>query len=176
MVVSRGDFSALLGGESFLVGNLLCVGAAVLISIFYVELKGHVKKFGSTIPTFIATAAGSVVLFITLIAGGSDLSLLADISVGNWLGIIHVSLIATALAATVYHKALHEIGVSRASGFKFLTPLFGVIMSVLFLHDQLNLWMYMGMAMVLAAISLIHSGSVKPVVQNNASRGRTQSW
>lgn len=162
MVVSRGDFSALVGGESFLVGNLLCVGAAVLISIFYVELKGHVRKFGTTIPTFIATAAGSVALAVAALAAGSDFSILTRISGGNWLGIIHVSVIATALAATVYHKALHEIGVGRASGFKFLTPLFGVIMSIVFLDDHMNLWMFLGMAMVLIAITLIHSGGERP--------------
>ena len=161
MVVSRGDFNALLTGESFFVGNLLCVAAAIFISIFYVEMKGHVKKFGTTIPTFIATAAGSIALLIAALAGESDFSIITRISVVNWLGILHISLIATALASTVYHQALHVIGVGRVSGFKFFTPLFGVIMSMIFLNDKLNTWMLLGMVLVLIAIGLINSSGEK---------------
>ena len=60
-VTTRGDFSALSLENEYLTGNLLCILAAVCLSYFYVGLKKYVIKYGSTVPTFITTAAGTVV-------------------------------------------------------------------------------------------------------------------
>ncbi len=157
LVVSRSSLSNIIGGASFITGNFLCIVASILISIFYVEMKGHVQKYGTIIPTFIATLSGTIALFCATLIGKSDFNYLTHMSMGIWFGIFHISFIATAFAATLYHKAIYVIGVGSASAFKFLTPLFGVFLSIFFLDDSLNFWIIFGITLVIVAIVLIHT-------------------
>ena len=154
-VTTRGDFRALSLQNDYLVGNLLCILAAVCLSYFYVGLKKYVIKFGSTVPTFITTAAGTGVLFVAVFVGGGRFSALGSVGWKEWLFILYIGVIATALTFLLFHKAITLIGVIRATGFKFLVPVFGIILAMIFLEEKLNILVLLGIAIVLIAIATI---------------------
>ncbi len=152
LVITRGDISALSFSTSYLIGNLLCIAAAVLISLYYIGLKRYVSRFGSTNATIVSTAAGSIVLVAIAAAAGEDFSVLTRISLGDWLWILHLSLIGTAFSNLLFHRALTVIGVSKAAGFKFLVPVFGVFFSFFFLGESMSLIVYIGIATIFLAL------------------------
>ena len=147
--------SSLSLSNKYVLGNLLCVLGAVSISVYYIGLKKYVKRFGSTIPTFITIAAGTVILFAVALAGGAEFSVLYSVNWKDWLRIVYIGVLATAVAYIIFNHALHAIGVIRATGFKFLVPVFGVVLSILFLGERANAAVYGGIGIVLVAIFFI---------------------
>ncbi len=169
LVVTRGNFSALSLSNTYVLGNLLCVLGAISISVFYIGLKKYVKRFGSTIPTFITIAAGTVILFAVALAGGAEFGVLYSVSWKDWLWIVYIGVLATAITYIIFNRALHAIGVIRSTGFKFLVPVFGAILSILFLGERANAAVYVGIGIVLVAILFIQG----PVGKQNKNRKKS---
>lgn len=155
MVVTRGDFASLSFSDDYLIGNLMCLAGAFFISLHYVYLKKYISIYGSTLPNLITSVSGAVVLLFAAAAGGVDFRSLADISPVSWLQMLYIGVIATGLSNILFNRALHVIGITRAMGFKFLVPVFGVVLSVLLLGERANIWVYSGIAVVMAAIMFI---------------------
>ncbi len=155
MVVTRGDFTSLSFADDYLIGNLMCLAGAFFISLHYVYLKKYINIYGSTIPSLITSVSGAIVLLFAAIAGGADFRSLADVSPVSWLQMLYIGVIATGLSNIIFNKALHVIGITKAIGFKFLVPVFGVVLSIILLGERANLWVYLGIAVVLAAIMFI---------------------
>ncbi|WP_020613333.1 DMT family transporter [Sediminispirochaeta bajacaliforniensis] len=160
-VATRGTFSSIGIGNDYIMGNILCILGSLCISVYYVALKNYIRTFGSIIPTFISTASGTVVLLVVAIAGKSDFHEVMRLGCTNWMLILFVGVIATGFANIVFNQSLHAIGVIRATGFKFMVPVFGVILSVFLLGERANIWVYTGIAIVLAAIYFLQTGNLK---------------
>lgn len=159
LVATRGDYSALSLRSGYFLGNILCVLGALSISIYYIGLKKYVTRFGSTIPTFITITAGTIILLAVALLTGEDFGSILDLGPVEWLWILFIGVIATGAAYIVFHLALDVLGVIRATGFKFLVPVFGVVLSVLFLGERANTAVYIGIGIVFAAILFIQSRS-----------------
>jgi drug/metabolite transporter (DMT)-like permease len=157
-VVTRGNFSSMKMGDTYFKGNLMCVAAAFFVSIYYVVLKRYIQRFGTIVPTFISTISGTIVLFFAAEVGGSNFSDITAMGMENWLLMLFIGVIATGLANIIFNRSLYAIGVIRATGFKFLVPVFGVILSILFLGEKANSWVYLGIVIVLFAIFFCNRG------------------
>ena len=59
-----------------------------------------------------------------------------------WIGIIYLAFLSTVGAYTFYLEGVKRLNASRAAIFQTLVPLFGVILSALFLHEQFDVFIY----------------------------------
>ncbi|MBI9101750.1 MAG: EamA family transporter [Spirochaetales bacterium] len=151
LVVGAGGFGEVGFDSSKLLGNFFCIIAGIVITLYYILIKAPVQKYGSLIPTFISFTAGGVLLIILAFTVGADLKVLAHVTTGDWLLIAYNGIIATAVVYLVHNKAISIIGVIKTIRLKFLIPVFGVLLSIIFLGETAGPFLWIGMVVVIFA-------------------------
>jgi len=167
LVVTGGSFSGLSFGSSVLTGNLLLAVAAVSMSIYSILLKSSIKKFGGMIPTYFTMAFGTVLLLIiNIFTKGffADLKVLTNPK--DLILIICLGCVSTAFAYVLFNSSLKYIDVIRASGFKFLIPVSGVSLSIIFLKERPSIFVYAGILLVIISVIFIQSTSKRGLDKN----------
>jgi len=155
LVVAGGEsWRWLLKGE-YLAGNLMLLGASISLSLYTILLKGYVRRFGGMVPTFISMLSGSVVLFLGVLIAG-DVPLWFSLPLSTWLYLLFIGLAGTAVAYPIFNLALSRLGAVRSSGYKFLVPVFGLLLSFLMLGERPGPFTLAGAALVVFAVLLIH--------------------
>jgi drug/metabolite transporter (DMT)-like permease len=74
------------------------------------------------------------------------------------VGLAYVGLFASVLAFIMWNRAVVQVGANRAGLFVHLMPLFGTILSVLFLGESFHLFHLSGMALIFSGIYLATRG------------------
>ena len=78
-----------------------------------------------------------------------------------WIGIAYLAFLSTVGAYTFYLEGVKRLSASRAAIFQTLVPLFGVILSVLFLQDQFDVFVYpFALLLVILGITLVNRNSL----------------
>lgn len=161
VIVTDGNLAQFLTFSSaHFLGNLLLVGSAISISIYSIFLKGFVRKYGGLIPTFITMLSGSFFLVISILIFHGDFSGLTRIAPLNWLALLYVGIIGTAIVYLIFNRALGAVGVVRSTGFKLMIPLFGVLFSILMLGEKPDIYYVTGAVIVIASIYFIQKPPV----------------
>jgi len=74
-----------------------------------------------------------------------------------WIGISYLAFISTIGAYTFYLEGVKRLGASRAAIFQTLVPLFGVILSALFLQERFDVFIYpFALLLVIMGITLVN--------------------
>ncbi|MHA2182463.1 MAG: DMT family transporter [Promethearchaeota archaeon] len=80
-----------------------------------------------------------------------------NIPVRMWIGISYLAFISTIGAYTFYLEGVKRLSASRAAIFQTLVPLFGVILSALFLQENFDILIYpVALILVILGISLVN--------------------
>jgi drug/metabolite transporter (DMT)-like permease len=156
-VVAGGGNIGFLGGvltQRYFLGNLILVGGALSISIYTILLKRYVIRYGGLVPTFLSMLAGAAALFVVALAvlgrtpfGGVDGR--------QWLILLYIGVVGTALVYPLFNLALKSAGVVRAVGFKLLIPVFGIALSYLLLGERPQALTYVGALIVIGSVFMI---------------------
>ena len=156
IVVTGGSFAALDFGDAAFLGNLLNVGAAISISFYFILIKRYSSRYGSTIPTFISMLSGGIIILFLALASGADFKGVAALSGDDWISVLYIGVVATALVYIIYNRAIAVVGVIPTVSMKFMIPVFGVLLSMLLLGERPGFGTVLGMIIVAAAILLIY--------------------
>lgn len=156
IVVTGGSIQALDLADAALMGNLLCVGAALLISLYYILIKRYSSRYGSTVPTFLSMVSGGMLLLLIALSQGADLRGVATLSTIDWIGVLYLGVVTTALVYIIHNRAIAVVGVIPTVSMKFMIPVFGVLLSMLMLGERPSFGTVAGMLIVAAAILLIY--------------------
>ena len=73
MIVTGGRLDVALFRQEYFLGNLVLTGGAMAISIYTIQLKRYVTRFGSLLPTFLTMLAGSLLLAVFIGVVGTAL-------------------------------------------------------------------------------------------------------
>ncbi len=74
-----------------------------------------------------------------------------------WIGISYLAFISTIVAYTFYLEGVKRLNASRAAIFQALVPLFGVVFSALFLHEEFDVFVYpFALLLVILGIILVN--------------------
>jgi drug/metabolite transporter (DMT)-like permease len=143
-----------------LYGVILGLGSGLFYSLYSIFGKFALKKYDSltvTVYTFLfATIA--VIPFSGL---WSVLPLFSGIKV--WMYIIGLGFLSTMLPFIFYTKGLNTIESSRASIIATIEPVVASLMGFLIFHEKLNLWQYLGIIMVIAAVVIVQESTKRQV-------------
>lgn len=154
LVVTGGSFK--LGENTMLSGNLILIAGAVSMTLYGIFMKEPIRKFGSLTATWISMAIGTaIILIINILINQNFFSDLRIPSGKEIILIIYLGSIATAAAYLLFSFGLHHIDVIRATAFKFLIPVTGVGLSVLFLGEKPAMAAYAGIIIVIFSIFLV---------------------
>ncbi|MBC8249168.1 MAG: DMT family transporter [Anaerolineales bacterium] len=98
----------------------------------------------------------AAVIPLLFLIRGSLIAKLPTLPPSVWLSVAFLSLACTVFAFVIWFWALQRMEASRAAGFVYLVPLFGVSFSKLLLDEPITLALLIGAALLIGGIYLIN--------------------
>ena len=151
-IISRGDLS-LLGNMSFNRGDLLVMVAVVFWAIYTALLKGLPAEINRIGFMGVITLLGVLMLaplYLWELSLGYQLSLDGS----TMMTFAYVGLFPSVLAMLFYNHGVAEVGPGKASLFIHLMPVFGTVMSFIFLDEVMQLFHLIGIGLIFSGIYL----------------------
>lgn len=78
-----------------------------------------------------------------------------------WINILIISIIASTFSNTIYFLGIEKIGASEVSNFIFLVPFFAILLSIIFLGEEIKLSIIIGTVLTLLAIKILNNISFR---------------
>ncbi|MGL4319007.1 MAG: DMT family transporter [Pseudomonas sp.] len=141
---------SLLGGAWW--GDLLILGCVLSWVAYSVFSRGLSLALGPLHTVSYSIWLGTLMLCATTwaLGGSAWLPSTAD----QWLSLIYLGAIGSALAYIWYYDGIRRIGATRAGVFIALNPLTGVLFGALLLDERLTPQIYLGGALAIAGVYL----------------------
>jgi len=152
VVISNGNPASLLTGD-IQTGDLMILGCVVCWTAYTLIGKPLMKQLPPLTVTMWACILGAAMLFPFAVVFGLWEDILEARQV-DWLALIYLGLLATALAYYWYYRAVNTIGATRSAIFINLVPLFALLLGVILLNEKLHISLLIGGAMVIAGVCL----------------------
>lgn len=135
-------------------GELLMLLSALSMS-FGTIIVGYVKRHADPI---VATGwhmiLGGVPLFVMSLLWETNQT--TNLVGGDWLGLIYATVFGTALTYGMFFFLAANGNMTSVSALIFLTPVFALLFSSLFLHEQLNNLQWIGVVFTLISVYLVN--------------------
>jgi len=74
-----------------------------------------------------------------------------------WINIFILSVIATTFATTVYFIGVEKLGTNEVSSFIFLVPFFAIVLSIIFLGEEVHITTIIGVILTLIAVKILNN-------------------
>ena len=136
--------------------NLLGQAAAILSSACYVTSGLIIRRLGRFPPiqfsAFILGLASISLLIITVLLEGMPKG---SYEQNTWIGLIYLGIFPTALGYILRHHLIQTIGMSAFSTGLNLIPVFGVVLSAIFLGEHLSLNLLASLALIVTGLFFI---------------------
>ncbi len=131
-------------------GDLLVMGSVLTWVVGGVLVQRLSRGIDSAVVSTVVFVIGTVPLCLhALFDPRVRLPDFAAISALHWLMLLASGLLATALGALVWNRALTTLGVARTALYAYWVPMFGVAIAVALLGEPLTVWHGVGLAAVL---------------------------
>ena len=151
-IVARGEL-ATLAGLTFNVGDLWMLGAVAVWALYTIGLQWRPAGVHPMLMLAAFTAVGLIALapaYAWEIARGRTIHL----SGTSLAAIIYTGTLPSFVGYIFYNKAVGEVGASKASLFIHLMPVFGTLLSALFLGEQPQPFHFAGIGLIFLGIYL----------------------
>lgn len=158
-IILHGDFARLIALK-FSYGDLIVFLAMVSFSLFSVWLRSFpadIDRLGLLGAQFVV----AVVVLLPFVVWEYMSGLRASWSTGGIAAMVYVGIAAGFLANLFYMFGIARVGPARAGLFIHLVPLYGVIISSMFLGEKLYPYHAAGMVAIIAGLALSQSGGHK---------------
>ena len=145
LITGLGELSE---GQDHFKGVLLGLGAATLYATVIIlnKLIHGIEGIERSFLQFISATA--VLLIYVLVSGGFEI---AALDVGGWLSLALVGVLHTGVTYCLYFSSLREISGQETAVISYIDPLVAVMISVVFLHEEMTLPQIIGGALILGA-------------------------
>jgi len=155
VVIASRNPQLLAGDANAWIGDLLIFGCVLGWGIYSLLSKDLNQALGPVQTVTYSILLGTAMLCATSAVRG-ELSVSALLSLGpqQWLSLMYLGVLGSALAYIAYYDGIRQIGATRSGVFIALNPLTAVILGALLLGEPLTLAMCLGGALILAGIFL----------------------
>ena len=144
-------FSTSPGGNSDVVGVLLCLLSAVVYSISLVLQKRVVGRMPAVHVTWLACTVGAIAC---LPFTGQLVGEVADAPASSTWWLVYLGVFPTAIAFTTYAFALQHMSASSLGVTTYLVPPITIVMGVVFLGEAPPAMAYLGGALALVGVAV----------------------
>ncbi|RON24346.1 EamA family transporter [Pseudomonas brassicacearum] len=158
VVIASRNPQLLAGNDDAWIGDLLIFGCVLGWGIYSLFSKELNQSLGPVQTVTYSILLGTAMLWATSAVRG-ELSVSAVISLGpqQWLSLMYLGVLGSALAYIGYYDGIRQIGATRSGVFIALNPLTAVILGALLLGEPLSLAMCLGGVLILAGIFLCNN-------------------
>lgn len=152
VLIARGDLQSLLGLE-FNRGDLWIFGAVLVWSVYSLGLRWRPKGLDGF--TFFGITVVVAVVVLAPLAWWEQ----AEVPTLEWqmpmlLTVLYMAIFPSILAYLFWNRGVEELGASVAGLFIHLMPVFGMLLSVIFLGEALHSFHLWGVVLIFAGIYL----------------------
>ena len=151
-IIARGEF-ATLAALTFNIGDLWMLGAVAVWALYTIGLQWRPAGVQPMLMLAAFTAVGLIALapaYAWEIARGRTIHL----SGTSLAAIIYTGTLPSFVGYIFYNRAVGEVGASKASLFIHLMPVFGTLLSALFLGEQPQPFHLVGIGLIFLGIYL----------------------
>jgi drug/metabolite transporter (DMT)-like permease len=149
-----------LGGGADGLGVVLCLVAAVALTVATLSVRGAASGVGSLM----------MIVGLQMLVGAAALApvaILTETWVVDWstplvVAFVYTTLMPGLLATLIWFWLVGRIGPTRAATFHFLNPVFGVAIAAVLLGERLSWVDALGVAIVAAGILAVQLSRAKP--------------
>jgi len=158
ITASHGDLSALLELD-INAGDLMVLTASLIYACYTVALRWRPAISWQSLMA--ASASGALVAAVPLLAVeiASDTFIMPDFT--GWMLVLYAGLLPSLVSQIFWVNGVEGIGANRAGLFINLIPVFGTVLSVLFLKETLHNFHLLAVALVMAGIAIAEWGKPK---------------
>ncbi|MDO4907114.1 DMT family transporter [Neisseria sp.] len=130
----------------------ICLGAASCYALSGVYIKKKAKHIKPLALAACSQLGASIVISPFLLMDAPS----GPFTVINFLQLIALSLICSAIAYLIYFKLISDIGPTRTLTVTFLSPLAAMIVGKIFLDEPIRISMIVGAIIVIISIMLVN--------------------
>ncbi|HUT15891.1 MAG TPA: DMT family transporter [Anaerolineae bacterium] len=139
----------------YLRGVFITILAPLSWSIYSVVGRSLSRRYSPFTVTSVTTIVGTLPLLT--MADGPLLDKLWMMPWDVWASLAYLALGCTVVGLTVWSTALRTLGASRAAGFIYLVPMWGVGLGAVLLNEPVTWALVSGAAIVVAGVALVSS-------------------
>lgn len=137
------------------IGDLLIFGCVLSWGVYSLFSRGLNQSIGPLQTVTFSVLIGSAMLWaLATLRGEVSGAALINLGTPQWLSLIYLGVLGSALAYIGYYDGIRKIGATRSGVFIALNPLTAVVLGALLLGEQLTLSMCLGGGLVLTGIYL----------------------
>jgi drug/metabolite transporter (DMT)-like permease len=152
--------------SSTIIGQL----AIIVASIFYAGSAVYVRKTTQDVPGILRSMgplfSASILMWIAAFFSESSIRL-PELEM-TWISLLFLGIIGSGLAFVLAFYLIHEIGPTRTSMVTYIFPLGGVILGVIFLHEQITWQLISGGALIVLSLFVANRQSLASVRSQEA--------
>jgi len=134
-----------------LIGNIILIVAGFIFALYNFTTRKVVKKYSMITISFYQTLAGAIT-FIPLALIEKSSWQTPDIR--SFLTLLYLGVFCSVIAFLLYNFGLRKLSSSSAMMLMNLVPIFGVLFSVLLLHEVVGINQFIGGIIVLLGVVL----------------------
>ncbi|WP_339478686.1 MULTISPECIES: DMT family transporter [unclassified Pseudomonas] len=154
VIVSR-DPSLLQGAAQGWVGDLLIFGCVLGWGIYSLFSRSLNDSLGPLQTVTWSILLGTLMLWLGCAAAGQiRFETLRGLDVEQWLSLLYLGVLGSALAYIAWYDGIRRIGATRSGVFIALNPLTAVLLGALLLDERLTALMCVGGGVILVGIFL----------------------
>ncbi|QOZ28618.1 DMT family transporter [Bradyrhizobium sp. CCBAU 51753] len=149
VILLHGDLTTLSKVE-FNKGDLIFIVALAIFALYSVLTLKRPKIHGLSMAAF-TFGCGALVL-IPLFVWELTARPVMQLTIGNLLSLFYVAVFPSTLAFLCFNRGVQLIGANRAAPYFHMVPVFGTIMSIVFIGEHPQAFHVIGFALVLAGV------------------------
>jgi drug/metabolite transporter (DMT)-like permease len=157
-IVSRGEI-AVLEQLDFNHGDLLLVGGAFTWALYSVLLRWRPAGIGTMAFLGAAVLGGIVLLMLPLYLLELASGRVAVWNTATGAGMFYFAVFPSILAYLFWNRGVQQVGANRAGLFLYLVPVFGIVLAIVFLGEQLHLFHLVGAVLIFTGIYISTAGA-----------------
>ena len=140
--------------QNSIIGQAAVIVASMFYSYSYIYARMHTAEVPGQIRGMLPLFSASAVMFVAAPAFESPI-VIPHLPI-TWVALIWLGVLGTGLAMIMQYYLVHEIGPTRATLVTYIFPLGGVLLGVIFLHEQLSWQLASGAILIISSIAVVN--------------------
>lgn len=140
-----------------LFGAALVLLAALTTAIYFLIAERYTREIGSTRFAAIGMSASAVVLAIHFGLFNS-LDEIARLDAHDWVLMVILGLFCMFIPGLLQAEGVRRVGAQRAAIGSTIGPPTTIVLAAIFFAERLNIWQYLGSAIIVAAVMVLSLG------------------
>ncbi|MEM4347484.1 MAG: DMT family transporter [Candidatus Altiarchaeota archaeon] len=151
LIVTKGKPFEFFTEKSF-IGDLLIISSAFLWMVYTIVGKKFLERKDPLVATAYTFALGTI--FLIPFAFYDNLASIFEIPFITWLAILYLAIFCSVIGYFIWAQVIKEELASKVSVFLYMVPLFTAVFSVIFLNEEITIFIILGGFLVIFGVHL----------------------